>query len=569
MNDGPPPSDERLGELERAVRALERRVAAIEASSPRGAEVTGPDVLDPTSLSADADLDHRRAPAYDAAALLTLVGRTLVVLGGAYLLRALTEAGVWPAAVGILLAFLYAAVWLGAAARQHSWQRHPLSATLHGATGVMIALPLLWEAVTRFHLVGAVAASAVLTAIAAAALAVAVRTHLQSLAWVAVAGALPTSLALTAATGEVLPFACANIVLGVITLWIGYTIDWVWLRWPVALLADIAVVELAAGVAARNTTSSPAQIVAAQSLLLGGYLASVAIRTLVRGREVNVFEVLQSSVALAVGFGGAVYVARATGTGGALLVAIGVACGIGCYGVAFAFVARRQGVRRNFYFYTSIALVLVLVASALGVRNAPLWWAGLAVCAAWLSTRGHRLTLTVHAATYFIAAAAASGLVAAAGRALVGHTGAQSAWSLDLLGVFVAGCICWMMPPERTDAVAARYGRLPRTAIAIVLAFAAAAWLAALVVTDAMDPGTVATVRTTTLAVTALALAWLGRNTRFREAAWLVYPTLAAGAVKLLAEDIPQSTAATLFVALAIYGGALIAAPRLMRTASR
>jgi len=75
----------------------------------------------------------------------------------------------------------------------------------------------------------------------------------------------------------------------------------------------------------------------------------------------------------------------------------------------------------------------------------------------------------------------------------------------------------------------------------------------------------VATVRTIALAATALALAWLGRAPQWREAAWLVYPTLAAGGVKLLAEDFPHSTAATLFVALAMYGGALIAAPRLIR----
>jgi hypothetical protein len=71
------------------------------------------------------------------------------------------------------------------------------------------------------------------------------------------------------------------------------------------------------------------------------------------------------------------------------------------------------------------------------------------------------------------------------------------------------------------------------------------------------------------LAVTALVLAWLGSGARFPEAAWLVYPVLVLGAVKLLAEDLPRSSAATLFVALAVYGGALIAAPRVMRARFR
>jgi hypothetical protein len=38
---------------------------------------------------------------------------------------------------------------------------------------------------------------------------------------------------------------------------------------------------------------------------------------------------------------------------------------------------------------------------------------------------------------------------------------------------------------------------------------------------------------------------------------------LAAGGLKLLVEDLPRSRPATLFIALALYGGALIVAPRL------
>ena len=108
------------------------------------------------------------------------------------------------------------------------------------------------------------------------------------------------------------------------------------------------------------------------------------------------------------------------------------------------------------------------------------------------------------------------------------------------------------------------YARIPRAVVALLVAIAGGAWLAALVLSDGTTAGNAATVRTFALAATALALAGLGRAPRLREAAWLVYPTLAAGGVKLLAEDFPHSTAATLFIALAIAGGALIAAPRLI-----
>ena len=153
-----------------------------------------------------------------------------------------------------------------------------------------------------------------------------------------------------------------------------------------------------------------------------GHLASVAARTLLRGRDVNVFEVVQTAAALAVGFGGAVYVAQATGFGAAALAAMNLLFGAGCYGVAFAFLARQQGLRRNFYFYTSLGLILVLVSMALLLTGptVALAWTALGVLTTWLALRTHRITLNSHAAVYVLAAASASGLLAAATAALVG-----------------------------------------------------------------------------------------------------------------------------------------------------
>ena len=79
------------------------------------------------------------------------------------------------------------------------------------------------------------------------------------------------------------------------------------------------------------------------------------------------------------------------------------------------------------------------------------------------------------------------------------------------------------------------------------------------------DPGVIATVRTAAIAGAALAVAFIGLRRRFVEAGWLMYPLLAAGGVKLAAEDLPRSRPTTLFIALAVYGMALIAAPRIAR----
>jgi hypothetical protein len=67
------------------------------------------------------------------------------------------------------------------------------------------------------------------------------------------------------------------------------------------------------------------------------------------------------------------------------------------------------------------------------------------------------------------------------------------------------------------------------------------------------------------LGVGAVLLAAAGRWSRSREAAWLVYPILALGALKFLIDDLPNGRAATLFLSLVLLGGALLAASRLSR----
>lgn len=583
MDDGPLPRqpEARLDALERAVASLEARLAALERELLEKCERFEEPVLqasEPQERESQEREPVRRA--IDAATVMTLAGRTLMVLGGAYLLRALTEAAVWPVWIGVTVGFVYAASSLVAtsrAARRNRW----LSGEFHGATAVMIALPLLWEAVTRFGLLGGVAASALLAAVVLATLTVAARARLQAVAWLATIGFIVSSVALTAATSMVLPFAAVDIVVGVATLWIGYTVNWIGLRWPVALVADVAVIALGIGAASGTASSGPTAIIAVQLLLLGAYVTSVAIRTLVRGREVIPFEAVQSTAALLVGFGGAIQVAQTTGIGTGLLVSIAVACGAGCYGVAFAFIARRQGIRRNFYFYTSMGLVLIVGGTAIGVAYPALWWAALAVVAAPIAAaRVHRgddgrrvaapgaTTLTVHAATFLVAAVFASGLMAASARALVGPPLTQPPFSPQPLAVFIAGCVALAILARGDAGQHSAYARLPRAAIVLLLAIAGGAWLAALVLSEGTAAGHAATIRTIALAVTALGLAWIGRAQRLREASWLVYPTLALGGLKLLAEDFPNSTAATLFIALAMYGAALIAAPRLIRRAA-
>jgi hypothetical protein len=266
-------------------------------------------------------------------------------------------------------------------------------------------------------------------------------------------------------------------------------------------------------------------------------------------------------------------VAQATGFGGTALAVMSLLTGAGCYGVAFAFEAR-DGLRRNFYFYTSLGLILVLVSVALMLTSAAmaLSWTAIGVLTTWLALRTDRFTLNFHAAVYMLAGMSASGLLARATAALVGP--AHGPWlpmSPVALVVLSGAAACWAIPLS-TAAGTRVMGRVPRLLITILLAWSVCGWLIGVIVaalpaaaSDASNAGVVATVRTSVLAAAALGVAWVGRSERFRESAWLLYPVLAAGGLKLLVEDLPHSRPAMLSIALGLYGGALILAPRLGR----
>jgi hypothetical protein len=83
------------------------------------------------------------------AALLPVLGRALLGLAGAYLLRALTESGTFSVRTGVAVGLVYAMLWLVWAARTPAEKR--LETALHGLTSVLVLAPLLFEATARFH----------------------------------------------------------------------------------------------------------------------------------------------------------------------------------------------------------------------------------------------------------------------------------------------------------------------------------------------------------------------------------------------------------------------------------
>jgi hypothetical protein len=559
--------------LEDQVRSLTRRLSAIE-SRLAALEAREPPTTAPPLASADRELVSEALTAgFDGRRWLTALGRSFIILGGAFLLRALTDAAVWPPEVGVSVGLLYALAWLVTSDRAAS-HGDRMFALADGATALVIGFPLIVESATRFNMFTPAAAALALAGFSVVSLTITFRTRLGVLAWLGAFGGMMTGFTLLVRTGEVAPYSFYFTALGVGTLWLGYLREWKGPRWFTGLLAVAGVFGVTTRALSEPPVDAPATAWFVQGALLIAYFASIAIRTLVRGRQVIPFEVVQSVFVLAVSVGGALAVSQSVGTGGVLLGAALVALGMIAYLVSFAFLARESPGGVNFYFYSTCALAFVLIGLEIAVKGAPqaLALTALAVLLAVAWSRSGRVTLGGHAAVALVVASISGGLFALAQGAFVGEPPGPAvlltAGLTLLVALAVSGSRAADCPTARPE-----LARIP----ALVIAVAAVAGLAgALTATAAfgaeaalghpMDAGVLATVRTALLSMLALACAFVDRPGRFSAIGKLAYPLLAATGMKLALADLRFSTPATLFIALACYGAALVLVPRLKKT---
>lgn len=575
--------DDRIARLEStieqlgsAVESLQRRLELLEAHPPGVAvPATGFGAGEATNARPEGpSASPARRDPYDPIVVLSLIGRLFLVLAGGFFLRAMTEAGLLAAELGISLAFVYGIAWLVLADRAGR-RAQVTSAVFHALAAALVTFPLLVEATTRFRVLTGAGGALGLALLTAGLLFVAWRQRLHAVAWVTIVAALPTSIVLLVSAGVVMPVGCYLIALGVATMWLAYELGWTALRWPVALTADLVVAGVTMRALAPEHPVAPHTAMLLQWALIGAYLISIAIRTIVRGRIVTVFEIVQTVAALLVAFVGTVLLTRDTGAIPAAVGLTSLILGTAGYGVAYAFVGRRAGLERNLYFYTSLALVLVLAGCALVLRGP---WLGavfavLGAAAAGIWSREGRLYLLLHGAAYVVAASIASGALGYSAWALAAAP--VESWALPraiMLVVLVAAALSAGLAAARPWPDGAVVASGLRLVIALCLALLASGWIVgylapaiAGLADRRVDLGALATVRTGVLAIAALAIAWVGRHPRFREWAWLVYPLLVAVGLKMVAQDFKYSRPATLFIALAVYGAALIVAPRLRR----
>jgi hypothetical protein len=563
----------RLGDIDQALADVHRRLDALEALALYSAPALRSEPLTAT-IETSSPLPLRSAGGPDLTGLVSLVGRTFVVLGGAYLLRALTESGRLPGRAGVVLGFAYAVAWFGAADR--AGVTRPLSGLFHGLAAVVISLPLLWEASTHFKLLSPETSAALLLLIAGLALGVAWHRHLQSLAGVAVVGSIVATAGLMVATGYPLPFAAGLLALGACTLWLSDARTWPWLCWLPAVAADLVALVLVGRALVVPPPEPHGAVIALLLVFVAVYLGWVAWHTLVRHQHVQAFELIQTPCAVGIGLVGAVIVAR----GGPRLasLALGALALLGAgagYAAAFGILRRRPDGRANVVFFGLLAVGLLLIGSSASLSGPALvaWYGALAVVAAVLGLRASEPQFSLHAAVLGFAIAAASGTLVWAA-AVWCNAGPRLPLTAPTVATVVVAAACLAIPPRGSGAGFAG-GPVPflasvsRFILAVLLLVGSGGiavwWLAPLVGGEPVDAGVFASMTTIVLAASAVAVAAVFRITSWVEFRWLVYPLLVAGGLKLVIDDFRHSTPATLFAALAVYGVVLILAPRLLR----
>jgi len=568
--------ESRLRELELRIEKLEAAVFVAQNAAATSIPAVSP-VEDGFVSASDGTTVEQVRPQLHFA---SLIGRLFMGLAGAFLLRASVDDGLLPPAAGFALGLAYAGGWLFLADRCRGvvGSRRGI---VHGMLGVMIAYPLLWESGAMRQFVSPTIALISTGMITAGFLAVAVRLNRQLLALSAILGALAVGTALFWSSESKAAASLLMIAVAVLSVVSSHRHSWQAQLWISAAWTNIFLVFpllRAFGASGPMEGGYPAATIVL--LLLAGQFAifvGMFSRNMLTGRQsLGVFEILQTLGSMTLAFGGAIVMARA---GSTFALGIGLAallCGAAFYAHSFLRVQKTHGKGTEFYYHSTLAVLLVLTGAAFlpsgGFVGA--LWMGLALVMSILGARRRRLTLRYHGAAVTLTAILATGVLVATFPSLSASEVAPllEVHRLVVMGlVFVCGWVLYSTPLPR-NAVWTR--RLPTTVV-----FAASALLgtgllaqaAALIVGggEALEPGVAAVIRTLAGCLTAMLLMGLVRLLHRPEPAWLVTPLLFALGIKLIFEDLGVGSSGLRFVGFLSYGISWIIAARTIRFTGR
>jgi hypothetical protein len=559
MNDLP----ETLEQLSLRIDALEKRVHQLEHVPAVLAHSAGPAAAATLAPAVEVPSGEQVSSAF------LLLGKAMLGIAGAYVLRALAEAAVLPRLLVAAIAIGYAMAWLVAAARTPASQR--FAAALYAATSALILAPMLWELTMRFQVLAPGASAAVLGLMVAAATALSWKKENSSDFSVAFGAAALTALALSVVTHVTIAFLVLLLLMVAVCEYRCIRNGVQGTRMVVAAIADCAVWFLIviyrdpASVRGDYPALGTAALVAPACFLFLITAASVAYKTAVLRRRITGFETVQSMVSFLLWTISVLFLVPQPG-----IRVVGVICllfAAACYAAAFR-LFRGAPEPRNFHVFALWSAGLLLAGILLSVP--PAWAVALLALAAMgtaiLAGRICCITLECHGIIYLTAAALSGGLLEYSFQALAGTMPAQVAWSILL----VSGCalFCYGAAREREGEVWQQQTlHLASALLAVCAASALAAQgtvrLLALRITP--DVFHVALIRTLVLCGIALGLAFAGSRWHRPEMRRIAYAALGFLAIKLLFEDLRHGHLEFIAASIFLFALALIGVPRLAR----
>ena len=555
-----------LARLDARLENLERRVSALDHLSP-------PPFRVPTAIPARPAAATEELALPTAGGVFPVIGKAMLGIAGAYVLRAVAESGSFPKLAVVVLALAYAGTWLVWAARA----TQSFASAASAITAALILAPMLAELTLRFHFLSASVTAGLLCVFVVWACALAWERNLVPVVWAAEVAAAFTALALLIVSHDLVPYISALLVMAAAGEAAACGNRWLALRCLIAPAADFAVLILIyvhslpessrSGYVAVSTPT----LLLLPSLLFVIYGVGLASRTIWLRHRMTVFEIIQAAAAFLLAALSWLWF-----TPGAGHIGLGIACWLlsaVCYTAAFVWFDRLEE-QRNYHVYAtwSVALALAGTLLILPPLFVALFLSVASVVATLVGVRVARMTPEFHGLVYLTAAAFASGLLQYAGRALAGSFPTSPGGMVWVVAVIAL--LCYALVPRLED------GRLERgrwnerllRLLSAVLAVSAVAtflvsclvWLAGIGMTPSASH--VAVIRTLITCILALALAFSGARWRRIELVWTAYGILVFVTAKLLFDDLPHGHSGSIAISIFLYALALILVPRVART---
>ena len=223
-----------VARLTTSLETLERRVYALEHPSQ---------IQEPFPAQAPSSSGTTQAaqalPFAQGDGAFSVVGKAMLGIAGAYLLRAAAESTTFPRAAVVAIAIAYAVMWLVAATRvrAEAW----FASITYAGTSVLILVPMLWELTMRFRFLPTGVTAGILGGFVAAAFALAWKRHFAEVVWVTTAATSIAALAMSITAHDLAPFIVALLVMAIVSEYAAAVNHGLSVRPLVAASADIAV----------------------------------------------------------------------------------------------------------------------------------------------------------------------------------------------------------------------------------------------------------------------------------------------------------------------------------------